>query len=58
MTTGREEDLAPLREGDKRFSPEECFRLIGSDQALMGDQRGLWLVTFADDDAETPPAQP
>jgi hypothetical protein len=52
MDTGRRQDFTPLRAGDKEFTPGECFRLIGSDRALIGDQRGLWLVTFADEDAK------
>jgi hypothetical protein len=55
---GRKQDLPPLRVNDKEFSPNECFRLISSDQALIGDQRGLWLVTFADEDAKTKSAKP
>jgi hypothetical protein len=53
MDTGRRDELPPLRVGDNHFEPGECFRLIGSDQALIGDQRGLWLVDFADYNAET-----
>jgi hypothetical protein len=51
MDSNREQDFPPLRPGDKEFIPGECFRLIGAQQALMGDARGLWLVTLADDDA-------
>jgi hypothetical protein len=58
MDTGGKQDLPPLRADDKEFSPNECFRLIGSDQALIGDQRGLWLVTFADEDTKTKGAKP
>jgi hypothetical protein len=59
MDTGSKQDLPPLRVDDKDFIPAECFQLIGSDQALIGDGRGLWLVTFADDDdIKTRGAQP
>jgi hypothetical protein len=53
MDSNRKQDFPPLRPDDKNFVPAECFRLVGPDQALIGDQHGLWLVTFADDDAKT-----
>jgi hypothetical protein len=57
MDSNRKQDFPPLRPDDKNFFPAECFQLIRSDQALMGDGRGLWLVTFAADDAKTQTAQ-
>ena len=53
MNTGQKEELPPLRASDRNFAPGECFCLIGSNQALMGDRQGLWLVTFAADEVET-----
>jgi hypothetical protein len=58
MDTGRKQELPPLRADDKEFIPGECFRLMGSNQALIGDGRGLWLVTFVDEDAKTNNARP
>ena len=52
METGRVDDLPSLRLGDTNFNPEECFRRVGHDQALIGDQCALWLVTLSGDDAE------
>ena len=58
MDSNRKQDFPPLRQNDKNFIPAECFQLVGSDQALIGDERGLWLVTFAAEDAKTKGAQP
>ena len=58
MDSDREQDFPPLRAGDKNFIPAECFQLIGSDQTLIGDDRGLWLVTFADEDTKTKNTHP
>jgi hypothetical protein len=58
MDTNRKQDFPPLRPDDKSFIPAECFQLFGSDQALIGDQRGLWLMTFADKDAKSKETQP
>ena len=57
MDTGRKQDLAPLRVDDKNFIPADCFQLVGLHQALVGDQRGLWLVSLATDEgkAQTAP---
>jgi len=57
LETGRIDNLSSPRQSDPGFVPDQCFRLIGSDHALIGDQRGLWLATFADDNAETQKAQ-
>lgn len=57
MDTGRKQNLPSLRAGDSKFIPGECFRLIGSNLALIGDQCGLWLVTLSDDAAKTQTAQ-
>jgi hypothetical protein len=49
----RSQDLPSLRPGDESFAPSECFRLVATNQALIGDQRGLWLVAFSDNNAHT-----
>jgi hypothetical protein len=58
MDSKRKQDFPPLRPNDKSFIPAESFQLIGSHKALIGDERGLWLVTFADEDAKAKGAQP
>jgi hypothetical protein len=48
MDSNQKENLPALRQNDKNFLPQECFQLVGSDQALIGDQRGLWLLKLPD----------
>jgi len=45
----REEDLVPLRKetADDIFCPDQCLEPVGDgDQILVGDRRGLWLLTL------------
>jgi hypothetical protein len=57
MDSGRIDVLPSLRLGGAGFNPSECFRLVGTNQALIGDQQGLWLVTLTTADPQPKTAQ-
>jgi hypothetical protein len=57
LKSGRVDHPPSLRPSQPAFNPSECFRLVGKEQALMGDPQGLWLVTLTTADPQPKTAQ-